>query len=202
MTRLTAQKRTTKREAKRLELAQSAISMLSERGFARTSLRDIAAYSDVSVGVIHYYFTDKADLITCCVQLYKDRFVAALDAILDTNAPREILVRNFIRELQNAVERDARTHRLWYDIRGQSLFEPAFQSAVQGIEKSLEQLTGRFLHKANLSHLEPFFVYLTIDGLFRFYLQRQLSGDIAAIADFGQALRTEFRLLTRQSAPP
>ena len=56
---------------RRSELAAAALKTLSELGYARTSLRDIAANSEFSHGVLHYYFRDKVDLITYCVREYK-----------------------------------------------------------------------------------------------------------------------------------
>ena len=53
---------------RRVELAEAALQTLSELGYARTSLREIAQNSVFSHGVLHYYFKDKADLITCCVR--------------------------------------------------------------------------------------------------------------------------------------
>lgn len=48
---------------RRAQLAASALQTLSELGYARTSLRDIAQNSEFSHGVLHYYFSDKVDLI-------------------------------------------------------------------------------------------------------------------------------------------
>jgi hypothetical protein len=48
---------------RRAELAEAALVTLSELGYARTSLREIAQNSVFSHGVLHYYFNDKIDLI-------------------------------------------------------------------------------------------------------------------------------------------
>ena len=58
-------------EERRRELADAALQTLSELGYARTSLREIAQNSAFSHGVLHYYFRDKVDLIIYCVRQYK-----------------------------------------------------------------------------------------------------------------------------------
>ena len=63
---------------RRAELAEAALQTLSTLGYARTSLRDIAQNSVFSHGVLHYYFTDKVDLITACVRQYKARCATVL----------------------------------------------------------------------------------------------------------------------------
>src|ERR1700712_264676 len=69
---------------RRAQLAASALQTLSEQGYARTSLRDIAQNSEFSHGVLHYYFNDKVDLITHCVREYKARCVTRYDQIAAT----------------------------------------------------------------------------------------------------------------------
>src|ERR1700750_1707183 len=48
---------------RRAELAEAALQTLSELGYARTSVREIAQNSAFTHGVLHYYFRDKVDLI-------------------------------------------------------------------------------------------------------------------------------------------
>jgi len=56
---------------RRAQLAVAALQTLAELGYARTSLRDIAQNSEFSHGVLHYYFSDKFELITFCVRQCK-----------------------------------------------------------------------------------------------------------------------------------
>src|SRR5580698_7702400 len=60
-----------KYDQRRNELAESALRTLGERGYTRTSLREIATNSEFSHGVVHYYFADKLELIVYCVRYYK-----------------------------------------------------------------------------------------------------------------------------------
>ena len=56
---------------RRDQLAESALATLGELGYAKTSLREIAQHSAFSHGVVHYYFSNKEELITYCVRYYK-----------------------------------------------------------------------------------------------------------------------------------
>ena len=48
-------------DARRDQLAESALKTLGELGYARTTLREIANNSTFSHGVVHYYFEDKLE---------------------------------------------------------------------------------------------------------------------------------------------
>ncbi|ERB50830.1 hypothetical protein N806_06420, partial [Rhodococcus sp. P27] len=76
---------------RRDQLAEAALQTLAELGYARTSLREIAQNSEFSHGVLHYYFSDKVDLITHCVRHYKARCVTRYDGIVATaQTPEEL----------------------------------------------------------------------------------------------------------------
>src|ERR1700748_1105527 len=108
---------------RRAELAEAALQTLSELGYARTSVREIAQNSAFSHGVLHYYFTDKLDLILCSVRQYKARCVTRYDEVTAEASSFDELMEGFTAGLADTVRKDASMHRLWYDLRAQSLFE-------------------------------------------------------------------------------
>lgn len=187
-----AEKKADKRAEKKRELADHAIKTLAQVGYANTSLRDIAAASGLSVGVIHYYFENKAELIAYCVQQYKTELVARFDATVGmAGSPSDIEAR-FVDGLARSIESDAETHRLWYDIRAQALFDQTFHSVVNEIERSLTELVGRLLARIGLPDADALEVYLAFDSVFRYFLQKRLMGKRNAIAECRAALRHLF----------
>ena len=140
-----ARKRVEQRGQAKLELAGHAIVALSELGYARTSMRDIAAQSGRSIGALNYYFEDKSDLITFCVRLYKENFVSQIDEIINSAGTGDVLINAFIEGLVDAVSGDAQTHRLWYDIRSQALFDESFHAISNEIEQALIDMVGRLI---------------------------------------------------------
>jgi AcrR family transcriptional regulator len=67
---------------RRAQLADAALQTLAELGYARTSLREIAQNTEFSHGVLHYYFSDKEELITHCVRQYEAACVTRYDEIV------------------------------------------------------------------------------------------------------------------------
>jgi AcrR family transcriptional regulator len=179
--------------ARRSELAAAALKTLSELGYARTSLREIAQNSEFSHGVLHYYFRDKVDLITYCVQEYNAQCVTRYDSVVATAATADELAEGFLRKLGETLIDDAHLHRLWYDLRGQSMFEPTFRDDVAAIDASLERMIWRIVTRyAELTDRRPIAgsatLYAVVDGLFQQALLRQLAGDPAAVGDLRSAV--------------
>jgi len=198
-----AQTRARLRDAKfterRAELGEAALLTLAELGYARTSLREIAQNSEFSHGVLHYYFSDKVDLILCSVRQYKAHCVSRYDEVTTTSTTFAELLEGFAAALGETVRTEAPMHRLWYDLRSQSLFEEAFRADVAAIDKSLEKMIWRVLSRlaelAGAPVRAPSDVaYAMLDGLFQQCLLRHLSGDRKAIA----ALQANVRLVVAQ----
>jgi AcrR family transcriptional regulator len=173
---------------RRAQLAAVALQTLAEQGYARTSLRDIAQNSEFSHGVLHYYFSDKFELIMFCVRQYKAECVKRYDSIVGTAASPAELKRGFGAAMAATLREDARLHRLWYDLRNQSLFDEAFRSDVHDIDQSLERMIWRIVTKfAGLSGV-PISVtspvaYAMFDGLFQHALIGHLTGSADAAPD-------------------
>jgi len=184
---------------RRAELGEAALQTLADLGYARTSLREIAQNSEFSHGVLHYYFTDKVDLILCSVRQYKARCVKRYDEVTAEANSFDELMQGFTAGLAETVRKDATMHRLWYDLRAQSLFEAAFRVDVAEIDKSLERMIWRVLSRfAELTgtrvRVPSSVAYAMFDGLFQQCLLKHLAGDRRAIA----VLRSQVRLVVGQ----
>ncbi len=175
---------------RRAQLAASALQTLSELGYARTSLRDIAQNSEFSHGVLHYYFSDKVDLIIQSVKQYKAECVKRYDEIVATARTAIELKHGFSAALARTLHDDASMHRLWYDLRNQSLFEESFRADVLEIDESLQRMIWRIVSQYAELAGAPLSVssstaYAIFDGLFQQALFRHLAGD----SDAGRQLQ-------------
>ena len=175
-------------EQRRAQLAESALQTLAELGYARTSLREIAQNSEFSHGVLHYYFADKVDLLTHCVRQFEEVCVTRYDEIVARAQTAFELQRDFAVAMAATLRADAKMHRLWYDLRNQSLFEESFRADVLEIDRRREemiwQVVARYADLASAPVDVPAPVaYALLDGLFQQALLRHLAGEEEAAAE-------------------
>lgn len=173
---------------RRTQLADAALQTLAELGYARTSLREIAQNSQFSHGVLHYYFSDKQDLLTHCVRQYEAACVTRYDEIVGTASSAEELKREFSAAMAQTLRTDAPMHRLWYDLRNQSLFEESFRADVLEIDQRREEMIWRVISRyaefAGIAvAVSPGVAYAMLDGLFQQALLHQLAGNRDAAGD-------------------
>jgi AcrR family transcriptional regulator len=177
-------------DERRTQLAESALTTLGELGYARTSLREIAQNSEFTHGVVHYYFASKIELITFCVRHYKAQCVTRYDAIVAEAATADDLRASFAAKLAETLLAESAMHRLWYDLRTQSMFEADLRADVVDIDRALEQMIWRVLSRyAELAGCSPSLdsatAYALLDGLFEKALLAHLTG----AAEAGEQLR-------------
>ena len=169
-------------DARRDELAESALETLGDLGYARTTLRQIASKSAFSHGVVHYYFRDKLELVIYSVRYYKARCVTRYDSVVADSTTADGLLDAFAARLADTIREEAPMHRLWYDLRTQSMFEESLREAVLMIDQTLQDMIWRVISRyAELSGaavaMTPSAAYGVLDGLFQQALLGYLTGD-------------------------
>jgi len=173
-----AARKSSKRDVKKRKIAESAIEALKELGYANTSLRDIADHSEQSLGMLHYYFEDRSELIIYCVEIYKEQFVNEFIIALDNATGRDQVIEAFSEALVTSIFEDGMTHRLWYDIRNQAMFDANFRPVVAQIEAKLIGIVQTAFEKAGHAPSDNVAMhYALLDGAFRHFMQHQISGD-------------------------
>ena len=187
-------------DARRDQLAESALETLGDLGYARTTLRQIASKSAFSHGVVHYYFQDKLELVIYSVRYYKARCVTRYDSVVADSTTADGLLDAFAARLAETIREEAPMHRLWYDLRTQSMFDDQLRDAVTVIDKTLEEMIWRVVSRyAELAGrpaaLEPPVAYGMLDGLFQQALLAYVSGHTEVLSALASQVRAVMPLM-------
>ena len=187
-------------DARRDQLAESALKTLGDLGYARTTLREIANNSTFSHGVVHYYFEDKLELVIYSVRYYKARCVTRYDSVVADSRTEDELLGAFAAKLAETIRDEAPMHRLWYDLRTQSMFEEQLREAVTYIDKTLEEMIWRVVTRyAELAGrpaaLPPSMAYGVLDGLFQQALLAFVGGHTEVLDALAGQIRTVMPLM-------
>ena len=191
-----------KHDARRRALAESALRTLGDLGYAKSSLREIANNSDFTHGVVHYYFADKIELIVYGVQQYKATCVKRYDGVVADSMTADQLVDAFVAKLRETLVDEAPMHRLWYDLRSQSMFEESLREAVHQIDVTLEDMIWRVVARyAELADAEvrvtSHVAYAMLDGVFQQALLGHLSECEGVLDEFDAEVRQTMPLMLR-----
>ena len=99
------------------------------------------------------------------------------------------------------LEDEATLHRLWYDLRNQSLFDDSYRRDVTEIDQSLERMIWRIVSKFAELAEAPLAVssaaaYAVFDGLFQQALIKHLAGQASAARDLDENVQRVLDALT------
>lgn len=188
-----------KREEKRRQIAESALEALMIYGCAGTTLRDIAERSKLSLGMLHYYFDDRRDLVVYCLRLYQDEFMARFERLIADAETRDDMIATLATGLGEAVASETIVNRFWYDIRTLSLFDPSVLPVVNAFQTALIDFGRRIITRLGFPESEIELRFAMLEGVFRYYAQREIVGTGAGRAEVQDAFA---RTLTLRLDPP
>ena len=83
--------------SRRLQIEDAASALFRERGYAATSVRDIAQALDMQGGSLYAHVASKEDVLWSIVSRAADRFHAAVAGLADDNVPAPAKLREMIR---------------------------------------------------------------------------------------------------------
>jgi AcrR family transcriptional regulator len=85
-----------KSEATRARILESALAIFRERGFEKSTMREIATAAGVAVGAAYYYFDSKDAIVMAFYQRAQQEMALSLDAILSKEKTLEARLRGII----------------------------------------------------------------------------------------------------------
>ena len=140
--------RKTKEEAAvtREQLLKKALAVFSKKGYASTTLQDIASEADVTRGAIYWHFGSKAELYNTLVEEYSGRGNQIVQqAAAEGGSLLDILRRVFVRQLE-AIEKDRELRALielyLFKTGPVPELEVGRQQQIESSHALIEMLTG------------------------------------------------------------
>jgi AcrR family transcriptional regulator len=156
--------------AARDRLYETAIRMISERGYEATTLREIAKEAHVSVGLLYRYFPSKQAVIIALYEelsgdfsrqaatmkpgMWRGRFLFALDASVRALQPHRTTLRALIPVLIGDPDDGVFAEGTAFSrLRVQQVFEDAVAGATDAPKAPLAGALGRLLYLVHLAVL-------------------------------------------------
>ncbi len=180
------QRSVAKLEERRAELARSALNTVARRGFANTSLRDIATDSPYSHGVLHYYFSDKWELVAHCLTMFNEHRSELVAELGHADLTAEEYRAATARTVADGVRDNISGYVVWYDLRSQPGIDESVAETIGRIDKE-RRLGAQYVtaRHAELAGAQPIYSadtsYALSDGLIQHGVRRHVAGDPEAL---------------------
>lgn len=154
------------RESRRKQIMDVALELFADKGYAHTSISQIATKAKISKGLMYNYFKSKDDLL---LNLVEDGMGAMFD-LFDQNKDG-VLTRdefiNFINESFNLMNRDRRFWKLYFSLMVQPAVWKIFEKNLNDIIAPLIQMMTKYYKKKGSENpkIEAVMVGALLDGI-------------------------------------
>lgn len=137
-----------KSEVSRGQVLKAAVAALAERGYARTSISDIARVAGMSKGAVHYHFENKDELIAkvleYCAAVSLERLRQAWDA---PGEPREKIQRA-VREMRAIRKEGPIELRVLADLAAQGIYDEPLREQFRKVFETNRYLVVEHLTRS------------------------------------------------------
>lgn len=158
-------------DATRRALVRAGLELFSEKGFAGTSLDDIAREARVNKALIGYHFGGKAGLYAEILDSVLGPLESRLRTLLASDLTPEQLFRAYFHLFQEfAAERPQFPVMLLREVlSGGPNLDDRFVPHIRGIFDGVRQIIDRGVAAGVFRRTDPLLTYLTIQGSFIFF---------------------------------
>jgi AcrR family transcriptional regulator len=150
------EKMTNSREEKINHILQASLKVLATKGYENATIADISKAARVSRGILHYYFSDKEDLVSKVLAKSSNILIQSSLAGVRGNSPEEVvdnILDGYIKNLQQYPDFYAFLFEMWCASRRskkiKNELEKCIEKVVSAIKKLLEDTGENSMLKFN-----------------------------------------------------
>jgi AcrR family transcriptional regulator len=134
-------------EARRREILEAAVAEISERGFARTTTRHVAARAGVTHGLLHHYFPDLGTLLAQAFEVVALEEMAEVKALLADDLDPLAQLRELTEPYGPGGGQDA--YRLWLEAWAEAPHSPALRKTTARLGRAWIELITAVIERGN-----------------------------------------------------
>lgn len=121
-------------------ILEAAYRCLCEKGSGHVSTRDVARAADVTLSLIHYYFSSKEELLVAAARHAIDRELRELEHVIRPLPDVAGRVRHAVRYVKEHLATLESWRRVYFDLMAQAAWSPRIAEEVRKLQDQLVEL--------------------------------------------------------------
>lgn len=123
----------------------SAYELVSTKGYANVSLRNIADHAKVVLSQVTYYFKNKEGLMTAVVKMMADKFIQEIEEVLKSGDSSKEKMMSLTQYYKDILTNNPSLLRIFYDLTAMSLWSEKFSKLLDGLFEKLTSLIQTYI---------------------------------------------------------
>ena len=131
------------REEKVDHILQAALRVLAAKGYENATIADISKAARVSRGILHYYFSDKEDLVSKTLAKSSSRLVQSFFLGVKGNSPEEVvddILDRYVKNLQEHPDFYAFLFEMWCASRRSKKIKNELVDCIRKVVDTIKEL--------------------------------------------------------------
>ena len=132
-----------RREEKVNHILQASLKVLATKGYENATIADISKAAHVSRGILHYYFTDKEDLVSKALAVSSSSLIQSSLAEIKGNSAEEVvdeILDRYLINLQQHPEFYTFLFEMWCASRRSKKIKSELEGCIEKVVVSIEKL--------------------------------------------------------------
>ncbi|EKZ4777409.1 MULTISPECIES: TetR/AcrR family transcriptional regulator [Bacillota] len=125
----------------------AAFEIISTRGYANVSMRDIADKAGVVLSQLNYYFKNKEGLFKEVVRIMIGKYLQEIESSLVAEESPKERIKSLINYFRKMLKYNPELFRLLYDFTGLALWSPVFGDLLSELFKDLSDMIEKYIMK-------------------------------------------------------
>ena len=123
----------------------AAFEVISSKGYANVSTRDIADKAGVVLSQLNYYFKNKEGLFKEVVRMMIDKYLHEIEESLKKEESPKERAKSLIKYFTKMLKYNPELFRLLYDFTGLALWSPVFSNLLSDLFKELSDMIEKYI---------------------------------------------------------
>ncbi len=123
----------------------AAFEIISTKGYANVSTRDIADEAGVVLSQLNYYFKNKEGLFKEVVRMMIGKYLHEIEESLKEEGSPKERAKSLIKYFRKMLKYNPELFRLLYDFTGLALWSPAFSNLLSDLFKELSEMIEKYI---------------------------------------------------------
>ena len=123
----------------------SAYELVSTKGYANVSLRNIADHAKVVLSQVNYYFKNKEGLMAAVVKMMADKFIQEIEEVLKSGDSSKEKMMALTQYYKDILTNNPSLLRIFYDLTAMSLWSVKFSKLLDVLFEKLTSLIQTYI---------------------------------------------------------
>lgn len=126
-------------------ILDAAFELISEKGYANVSLREIASEANVVLSQLNYYYKNKEGLLIEIIRMTEKKYLREIENVLSSETDSDLRMKDLIKYFQTMLVNDPKVGKLLFDLTNMAMWSNTFKNLLNELFDNIAKLIEKYI---------------------------------------------------------